>query len=58
MKPKKYEKIVCNNCHAFLEPKIEQIRGYKGVTIYDVEYWYCPDCHLVYHYSESITVKD
>lgn len=68
MKPKKYPVKYCQVGYCkdgmTLIPKVGSLsrfkKGDKKYTSYNIDYWYCPHCNLMYHFEdlETITEED
>ena len=60
--PEKYENRYCTKCNrqgVKLKPVIGTVQGIKGIgTIFHVEYWYCPECGLMYYFEDLKTIVE
>lgn len=61
-KPKKYENKYCTTQHykaaTNLEPHVKTMQAFSGKKIYYIDFWYCPECGLVYYFEDLTTIVE
>lgn len=61
-KPKNYPNKYCYIQHyasaTNLEPHVKTMQSIPGEKIYHIDFWYCPECGLMYHFKDLKMIVD
>lgn len=58
LSPEDRKFCISEDCDFELEPHVSLIRKTKEKTIYDIDYWYCPSCGLMYQHKKQIVEEE
>ena len=65
-KPKEYPNKYCTMQHRFIEgvsavnliPHVKTMQSIPGKKIYTIDFWYCPECGLVYYFKDLTKIVE
>ena len=60
-KPKEYPNKYCAKCNkngTKLAPHIRAMQAIPGKKIYIIDFWYCPECGLVYYFEDLTRIAE